>query len=152
MLTTILMERLLKFSCSVICFNPLHLKPSMVLKWSYFFKFGGNAPFCFFSETREVDILGFVLFVCLCSSGAVPAVKHVASLLAGLYGLFLFFEWYMLWVLLLSALCYLVLILSQHSSRRGLFLSVVILIYLLIGYVCIHKLALLKKKIHNQFS
>uniref|UniRef100_A0A8C4FA48 Protein-serine O-palmitoleoyltransferase porcupine n=1 Tax=Dicentrarchus labrax TaxID=13489 RepID=A0A8C4FA48_DICLA len=63
----------------------------------------------------------------------VSTVKHVTSVLAGMYGLFLFFELHMLWVLLLSALCYLVLLLSRHSSSRGLFLSVVILIYLLIG-------------------
>ncbi|XP_070766333.1 protein-serine O-palmitoleoyltransferase porcupine-like [Enoplosus armatus] len=63
----------------------------------------------------------------------VSTVKHVVSVLAGMYGLFLFFELHMLWVLLLSALCYLVLLLSRHSSSRGLFLSVVILIYLLIG-------------------
>lgn len=65
--------------------------------------------------------------------GGVSTVKHVVSVLAGMYGLFLFFELHMLWVLLLSALCYLVLLLSRHSSSRGLFLSVVILIYLLIG-------------------
>ncbi|KAM4562979.1 protein-serine O-palmitoleoyltransferase porcupine-like isoform 2-T2 [Odontesthes bonariensis] len=39
----------------------------------------------------------------------------------------------MLWVLLLSVLCYLVLLLSRHSSSRGLFLSAGILVYLLIG-------------------
>ncbi|XP_068454478.1 protein-serine O-palmitoleoyltransferase porcupine-like [Clinocottus analis] len=65
--------------------------------------------------------------------GSVSTVKHVVSALSGIYGLFLFFELHMLWVLLLSALCYLVLLLSQHSSSRGLFLSVVILIYLLVG-------------------
>ncbi|XP_035511765.1 protein-serine O-palmitoleoyltransferase porcupine-like [Morone saxatilis] len=65
--------------------------------------------------------------------GGVSTAKHVTSVLAGMYGLFLFFELHMLWVLLLSALCYLVLLLSRHSSSRGLFLSVVILIYLLIG-------------------
>lgn len=69
------------------------------------------------------------------SSGGVSTVKHVASLLLGMYGLFLFFEVHMLWVLLLSALCYLVLLLSRHSSSRGLFLSAVILAYLLIGWV-----------------
>ncbi|XP_049920632.1 protein-serine O-palmitoleoyltransferase porcupine-like isoform X3 [Epinephelus moara] len=65
--------------------------------------------------------------------GGVSTVKHVVSVLAGMYGLFLFFELHMLWVLLLSVLCYLVLLLSRHSSSRGLFLSIVILIYLLIG-------------------
>ncbi|XP_076596665.1 protein-serine O-palmitoleoyltransferase porcupine-like [Chaetodon auriga] len=65
--------------------------------------------------------------------GGVSTVKHVASVFAGMYGLFLFFELHMLWVLSLGALCYLVLLLSRHSSSRGIFLSVVILIYLLIG-------------------
>ena len=60
-------------------------------------------------------------------------MKHVVSVLAGAYGLFLFFQLHMLWVLLLSVLCYLVLLLSQHSSSRGVFLSVFILIYLLVG-------------------
>ncbi|XP_058500215.1 protein-serine O-palmitoleoyltransferase porcupine-like [Solea solea] len=65
--------------------------------------------------------------------GGVSTLKHVVSVLVGMYGLFLFFELHMLWVLLLSALCYLVLLLTRHSSSRGLFLSLVILIYLLIG-------------------
>ncbi|XP_040009393.1 protein-serine O-palmitoleoyltransferase porcupine-like isoform X2 [Xiphias gladius] len=65
--------------------------------------------------------------------GGVSTMKHVVSVLAGMYSLFLFFELHMLWVLLLSALCYIVLLLSRHSSTRGLFLSAVILIYLLIG-------------------
>ncbi|XP_075937877.1 protein-serine O-palmitoleoyltransferase porcupine-like isoform X2 [Anarhichas minor] len=65
--------------------------------------------------------------------GGVSTVKHVVSALSGVYGLFLFFELHMLWVLWLCALCYLVLLLSRHSSSRGLFLSVVILIYLLVG-------------------
>uniref|UniRef100_A0A7N8XCJ2 Protein-serine O-palmitoleoyltransferase porcupine-like n=1 Tax=Mastacembelus armatus TaxID=205130 RepID=A0A7N8XCJ2_9TELE len=65
--------------------------------------------------------------------GDVSIVKHAVSVLTGMYSLFLFFELHMLWVLLLSVLCYLVLVLSRHSSSRGLFLSVIILIYLLIG-------------------
>uniref|UniRef100_A0A3Q3KDZ3 Porcupine O-acyltransferase like n=1 Tax=Monopterus albus TaxID=43700 RepID=A0A3Q3KDZ3_MONAL len=63
----------------------------------------------------------------------VSTVKHAVSVLSGMYGLFLFFELHMLWVLLLSMLCYLVLLLSRHSSSRGLFLSLIILIYHLIG-------------------
>ncbi|XP_054465122.1 protein-serine O-palmitoleoyltransferase porcupine-like [Anoplopoma fimbria] len=65
--------------------------------------------------------------------GGLSTVKHVVSVLSGIYGLFLFFELHLLWVLLLSALCYLVLLLSRHSSSRGVFLSVVILVYLLVG-------------------
>ncbi|XP_042347694.1 protein-serine O-palmitoleoyltransferase porcupine-like [Plectropomus leopardus] len=84
---------------------------------------------------QQVWRLLLLCFMCrLCFRlGGVSYMKHVVSVLAGLYGLFLFFELHMLWVLLLSALCYLVLLLSQHSSSRGLFLSVVILIYLLVG-------------------
>ncbi|XP_077844807.1 protein-serine O-palmitoleoyltransferase porcupine isoform X10 [Macaca mulatta] len=40
---------------------------------------------------------------------------------------------HMVWVVLLSLLCYLVLFLCRHSSHRGVFLSVTILIYLLMG-------------------
>ncbi|XP_029013296.1 protein-serine O-palmitoleoyltransferase porcupine-like [Betta splendens] len=65
--------------------------------------------------------------------GGASTVTHVVSVLAGGYGLFLFFELHMLWVLLLSGLCYLTLLLSQYSNSRGLFLSAVILLYHLIG-------------------
>ncbi|MEQ2229830.1 hypothetical protein ILYODFUR_022886 [Ilyodon furcidens] len=61
-------------------------------------------------------------------------VKHVMSMLTGMYGLFLFLELHMLWVLLLSIICYLSLVLCRHSSNKGLFLSAVILVYLLIGH------------------
>lgn len=61
--------------------------------------------------------------------------KHVASLLTGTYALFLFFGVHMLWVLLLSLLCYLVLLLSRSSSSRGVLLSAVVLVYLLVGSV-----------------
>lgn len=60
-------------------------------------------------------------------------MKHVTSLLAGMYALFLFFDVHVLWVLLLSLLCYLVLRLSPRSGSRGLLLSAVVLLYLLIG-------------------
>ncbi|XP_047224867.1 protein-serine O-palmitoleoyltransferase porcupine-like isoform X1 [Girardinichthys multiradiatus] len=60
-------------------------------------------------------------------------VKHVMSMLTGMYGLFLFLELHMLWVLLLGIICYLSLVLCRHSSNKGLFLSAVILVYLLIG-------------------
>jgi len=60
-------------------------------------------------------------------------VKHAVSAVTGAYALFLFFELHMLWVLALSALCYLVLLLGRRSSSRGLFLSAVVLVYLLVG-------------------
>ncbi|KAK2897087.1 protein-serine O-palmitoleoyltransferase porcupine-like isoform X1 [Channa argus] len=65
--------------------------------------------------------------------GGLSNMKHVVSVLSGMYSLYLFFELHMLWVLLLSVLCYLVLLLSRHSSNKGLFLSAVILIYHLTG-------------------
>uniref|UniRef100_A0A3B4ZLM6 Protein-cysteine N-palmitoyltransferase porcupine-like n=1 Tax=Stegastes partitus TaxID=144197 RepID=A0A3B4ZLM6_9TELE len=55
--------------------------------------------------------------------GVASTVKHVVSALAGMYGLFLFFELHVLWMLLLSALCYFILLLCRHSSSRGIFLS-----------------------------
>ncbi|KAM6924718.1 protein-serine O-palmitoleoyltransferase porcupine-like [Xenentodon cancila] len=65
--------------------------------------------------------------------GISSTVKHAASALAGMLGLFLFFQMSVLWILLLCLLCYLVLMLSRNSSSRGLFISAVILFYLLIG-------------------
>lgn len=65
--------------------------------------------------------------------GGSSRVTHGVSALVGFCGLFQFFEFYVLWILLLAALCYLVLLLSHRSSSRGLFLSAVILIYLLTG-------------------
>ncbi|XP_034029007.1 protein-serine O-palmitoleoyltransferase porcupine-like isoform X1 [Thalassophryne amazonica] len=61
----------------------------------------------------------------------VSTMKHVMSALAGVCGLFLFFELHALWVLGLSVFCYLVLLLGRRS--RGLGVSAVILLYLLIG-------------------
>lgn len=66
-------------------------------------------------------------------SGGVSTAKHVASLLAGVYALYLFFHVSLLWLLLLTGLCYLLLLLSRPSSSRGLLLSAVVLLFLLIG-------------------
>ncbi|KAM4610802.1 protein-serine O-palmitoleoyltransferase porcupine-like isoform 1-T5 [Polymixia lowei] len=87
---------------------------------------------------QGLEQVWWLLLLCLlcrlCFRQCVPSdIKHMVSVAAGSYALFLFFEVHMLWVLLLSALCYLVLFLNRHSSRRGLFLSGVILIYLLMG-------------------
>ncbi|KAM9343602.1 protein-serine O-palmitoleoyltransferase porcupine-like isoform 1-T2 [Pholidichthys leucotaenia] len=65
--------------------------------------------------------------------GVASTVKHGVSMLAGVCALFLFFEEHMLWVLLLCALCYLILLLSHHSSSRGPFMSTVILVFLVTG-------------------
>ncbi|XP_068995399.1 protein-serine O-palmitoleoyltransferase porcupine-like isoform X4 [Embiotoca jacksoni] len=65
--------------------------------------------------------------------GVVSTVKHLVSMVTGVYGLFLFFEHHVLWVLLLAVLCYIVLLLSRRSGCRGLFLSALILLFLLVG-------------------
>uniref|UniRef100_A0A4W5MZ60 Porcupine O-acyltransferase like n=1 Tax=Hucho hucho TaxID=62062 RepID=A0A4W5MZ60_9TELE len=69
----------------------------------------------------------------LCRLGLSSSVKHLGSVAAGLYALYLFFEQSMVWVLLLSLLCYSALFLKTHFSSRGIFLSATILIYLLMG-------------------
>ena len=69
----------------------------------------------------------------LSTPGLPSLVKHIISMVTGSYGLYLFFEGHMLWVLLLGTVCYLVLGLCSRSSRRGPFLSAAILVYLLMG-------------------
>nr|XP_014350158.1 PREDICTED: protein-serine O-palmitoleoyltransferase porcupine [Latimeria chalumnae] len=59
--------------------------------------------------------------------------KHLSTVAAGFYCLYHFFQLQMVWVVLLSLLCYLVLFLCRHSGHRGVFMSVAILIYLLMG-------------------
>ncbi|XP_038146314.1 protein-serine O-palmitoleoyltransferase porcupine-like [Cyprinodon tularosa] len=65
--------------------------------------------------------------------GVWAPVKHVVSMLTGTYGLFLFLDLHTLWVLLLAVSCYLSLLLCRRSGNKGLFVSAVILVYLLIG-------------------
>uniref|UniRef100_A0A4W4ENR4 Porcupine O-acyltransferase n=1 Tax=Electrophorus electricus TaxID=8005 RepID=A0A4W4ENR4_ELEEL len=60
-------------------------------------------------------------------------LKHQSTIAGGFYALYLFFELHMVWVVLLSLLCYLILFLCRHSNSRGPFLSVTVLIYLLLG-------------------
>ncbi|XP_075898601.1 protein-serine O-palmitoleoyltransferase porcupine-like isoform X2 [Nelusetta ayraudi] len=60
-------------------------------------------------------------------------VKHLGTVAGGFYTLYLFFELHMIWVVLLSLLCYLFLFLCRHSTMRGTFLSITVLIYLLLG-------------------
>uniref|UniRef100_A0A8C5FPS3 Uncharacterized protein n=1 Tax=Gadus morhua TaxID=8049 RepID=A0A8C5FPS3_GADMO len=87
---------------------------------------------------QGLDQVWQLLLLCLlcriCFRTRLPSlVKHVVSMATGSYGLYLFFEVHMLWVLLLGAVCYLVLRLCARSSRRGPFLSGAILVYLLMG-------------------
>ncbi|XP_063064833.1 porcupine O-acyltransferase like [Engraulis encrasicolus] len=79
-----------------------------------------------------------LLLVCLlcrlfCRTGVPTNAKHLCSLVAGVYVLYQFFETHMVWVVLLSALCYLTLFLVCYSNSRGTFLSLAVLIYLLVG-------------------
>ncbi|RVE71171.1 hypothetical protein OJAV_G00072120 [Oryzias javanicus] len=90
------------------------------------------------SIEQSLQQLWMLLLLCvLCRlsfrMGLVPPVKHAVSALTGMLGLFLFFQLHMLWVLWLSGLCYAVLLLGRRSGSRGLFLSAVILVYLLFG-------------------
>ncbi|XP_063289206.1 protein-serine O-palmitoleoyltransferase porcupine isoform X2 [Pelobates fuscus] len=62
-----------------------------------------------------------------------PHFKHLLTLAGGFFCLYHFFQLQMIWVVLLSLLCYLVLFLCRHSQHRGVLLSVTILIYLLMG-------------------
>ncbi|KAM6474825.1 protein-serine O-palmitoleoyltransferase porcupine isoform 1-T3 [Liasis olivaceus] len=65
---------------------------------------------------------------------ALPSyVKHLSTIASGFYALYHFFQLQMVWVVLLSLLCYLVLFLCRHSTQRGVLLSITILIYLLMG-------------------
>nr|XP_028567858.1 protein-serine O-palmitoleoyltransferase porcupine isoform X3 [Podarcis muralis] len=65
---------------------------------------------------------------------ALPSyVKHLSTVASGFYALYHFFQLQMVWVVLLSLLCYLVLFLCRHSTQRGVLLSITILIYLLMG-------------------
>nr|XP_014432850.1 protein-serine O-palmitoleoyltransferase porcupine [Pelodiscus sinensis] len=59
--------------------------------------------------------------------------KHLSTVGGGFFALHHFFQLQMVWVVLLSLLCYLVLFLCRHSAHRGVFLSITILIYLLMG-------------------
>ncbi|XP_075691063.1 protein-serine O-palmitoleoyltransferase porcupine isoform X1 [Rhinoderma darwinii] len=60
-------------------------------------------------------------------------VKHLFTIAGGFFCLYHFFQLQMIWVVLLSLLCYLVLFLCRHSPHRGVLLSITILIYLLMG-------------------
>ncbi|KAK2841151.1 hypothetical protein Q7C36_012730 [Tachysurus vachellii] len=60
-------------------------------------------------------------------------LKHLSTIACGFYTLYMFFGLHMVWVVLLSLLCYLILFLCRHSSTCGPFLSITVLIYLLLG-------------------
>uniref|UniRef100_A0A4W4HHT3 Porcupine O-acyltransferase like n=1 Tax=Electrophorus electricus TaxID=8005 RepID=A0A4W4HHT3_ELEEL len=81
-----------------------------------------------------------LLLVCLlgrivCRLGLPAHVKHLCSLAGGIYGLYVFFGLHMVWVIALTLLSFLILFLCRRSSSRGVFLSLAILVYLLMGSV-----------------
>uniref|UniRef100_A0A8C8RLB3 Protein-serine O-palmitoleoyltransferase porcupine n=1 Tax=Pelusios castaneus TaxID=367368 RepID=A0A8C8RLB3_9SAUR len=89
---------------------------------------------------EQVWLLLLICLVCrllwrLCKQvAALPSyAKHLSTVVGGFYVLHHFFQLQMVWVVLLSLLCYLVLFLCRHSAHRGVFLSITILIYLLMG-------------------
>ncbi|XP_077080186.1 protein-serine O-palmitoleoyltransferase porcupine isoform X2 [Siphateles boraxobius] len=84
---------------------------------------------------EQVWQLLLVCLVCrlLWRLGLPSFLKHLSTVAGGFYTLYLFFELHIVWVVLLSLLCYLILFLCRHSSSRGPFLSITILIYLLLG-------------------
>uniref|UniRef100_A0A673MY55 Protein-serine O-palmitoleoyltransferase porcupine-like n=1 Tax=Sinocyclocheilus rhinocerous TaxID=307959 RepID=A0A673MY55_9TELE len=86
---------------------------------------------------EQVWQLLLICLVCrlLWRLGLPSFLKHLSTVAGGFYTLYLFFELHMVWVVLLSLLCYLILFLCRHSSSRGPFLSITILIYLLLGYI-----------------
>uniref|UniRef100_UPI00398F8B12 protein-serine O-palmitoleoyltransferase porcupine-like isoform X2 n=1 Tax=Pristiophorus japonicus TaxID=55135 RepID=UPI00398F8B12 len=65
--------------------------------------------------------------------GLPPWLKHLSAVGGGFYCLHHFFEMQMVWVVLLSLMCYIVLFLCRYSRYKGVFLSITILIYLLMG-------------------
>ncbi len=80
-----------------------------------------------------VNTCALLCFLFLAMSGLPSFVKHLGTVAGGFYTLYLFFELHMIWVVLLSLLCYLFLFLCRHSTIRGTFLSITVLIYLLLG-------------------
>ncbi|GAB1302627.1 Protein-serine O-palmitoleoyltransferase porcupine [Apodemus speciosus] len=83
----------------------------------------------------QIWLLLTICFACrlLWRLGLPSYLKHASTVAGGFFSLYHFFQLHMVWVVLLSLLCYLVLFLCRHSSHRGVFLSVTILIYLLMG-------------------
>lgn len=87
---------------------------------------------------QGLDQIWLLLAICLACRllwrlGLPSYLKHASAVAGGFFSLYHFFQLHMVWVVLLSLLCYLVLFLCRHSSHRGVFLSVTILIYLLMG-------------------
>ncbi|KAL2103692.1 hypothetical protein ACEWY4_000560 [Coilia grayii] len=79
-----------------------------------------------------------LLLICLACRllwrlGLPSYMKHLSTVAGGFYVLYLFFQLHMVWVVLLSLLCYLILFLCRHSTIRGTFLCITVLIYLLLG-------------------
>ncbi|XP_038603866.1 protein-serine O-palmitoleoyltransferase porcupine isoform X2 [Tachyglossus aculeatus] len=87
---------------------------------------------------QGLDQIWLLLVICLACRflwrlGLPSYLKHLSTVAGGFYGLYHFFQLQMVWMVLLSLLCYLVLFLCRHSAHRGVFLSITVLIYLLMG-------------------
>ena len=87
---------------------------------------------------QGLDQIWLLLAICLACRllwrlGLPSYLKHASTVAGGFFSLYNFFELHMVWVMLLSLLCYLVLFLCRRSSHRGIFVSVTILTYLLMG-------------------
>uniref|UniRef100_A0A8C9QTA6 Protein-serine O-palmitoleoyltransferase porcupine n=1 Tax=Scleropages formosus TaxID=113540 RepID=A0A8C9QTA6_SCLFO len=94
---------------------------------------------CIFPTAQQgLEQVWQLLLICLLCRllwrlGVPLYLKHLSTVAGGFYSLYLFFQLHMVWVVLLSLLCYLILFLCRHSNNRGTFLSATILIYLLMG-------------------
>ncbi|XP_053328869.1 protein-serine O-palmitoleoyltransferase porcupine isoform X2 [Spea bombifrons] len=94
---------------------------------------------CVFPTAQQgLEQIWVLLVICLACRVlwrlALPShFKHLLTIAGGFFCLHHFFQLQMVWVVLLSLLCYLVLFLCRRSPHRGVLLSVTVLIYLLMG-------------------
>ncbi|XP_072305391.1 protein-serine O-palmitoleoyltransferase porcupine-like [Eucyclogobius newberryi] len=107
--------------------------------WSHLELWGELAVTCGLETAQQALEHGWrLLLLCgLCRLtfrlGRRGVLKHCVSAGAGVCALFLFFQIHALWVLLLCALSYLVLLLNPRSSSKGVLLSLLLLLFLLMG-------------------
>lgn len=93
----------------------------------------GESSCFFYPLSVYICIHLYIHLFFLVPPGLPSHVKHLSTVAGGFYALYLFFELHMIWVVLLSLLCYLFLFLCRHSTIRGTFLCMTVLIYLLLG-------------------
>ncbi|XP_032822479.1 protein-serine O-palmitoleoyltransferase porcupine isoform X1 [Petromyzon marinus] len=90
------------------------------------------------TTVQGLEAIWALLLLCLlirayCRLSVPPWTKHLCCVAAGFFSLYHFFSLNMVWVVLLSLMCYVILFLCRHSSVCGVCLSVTVLIYLLMG-------------------